>query len=50
LLPTIAGKKLRSERLQKKRSLVSKRLKKGIKIRFAAGASKSGLPRVSLTL
>jgi hypothetical protein len=37
LLPTIAGKKLRSERLQKKRSLVSKRLKKGIKIRFAAG-------------
>jgi hypothetical protein len=36
-LPTIAGKKLRSERLQKKRSLVSKRLKKSIKIRFASG-------------
>jgi hypothetical protein len=37
LWPTIAGKKLRSERLQKKRSLVSKRLKKSIKIRFAVG-------------
>ncbi|MCK4985366.1 MAG: S8 family serine peptidase, partial [Desulfobacterales bacterium] len=37
LLPTTAGKKLRSERLQKKRSMVSKRLKKGIRIRLAAG-------------
>jgi hypothetical protein len=37
LLPTTAGKKLRSERLQKKWSMVSKRLKKSIKIRFAAG-------------
>jgi subtilisin family serine protease len=37
MLPTIAGKKLRFERLQKKRSLVSKRLKKSIKLRFASG-------------
>jgi hypothetical protein len=37
LLPTIAGKKLSSEKLEKERTLVSKRPKKVIKLRFASG-------------